>query len=400
MIHSSNWKPKIFPIDGDVTPVEIDRLQELSTSTSLNRDKIKEIGRDGVVAYRSNTPTVNLTGRQLEYGSMEFYRKLTSKGDAVTQINFTDFKTPRFDIAGYETDDNDGFVGTVWYPGCRTQSLSLNIGDPEALIERNFTFVGEDDMTFKDDNKYLIYKRFALTGGSNETVALSDPSPVTDPDNSGQYLLRVVRVRSGTATILTHGTQWSYNGSGTLTINGSSTAGDVILVWYTGSSYITGVDPFSLNNTDLAGISAESVTILLQAGNTLSRLQSVALEVNLDRFDVGEIGNKDKVQFGTRDITARVTLGRILETYTIEEVLRGKAGLSYGKIDVREFSSNFSLIIKVYSDNSKTTFKLGYKVLDLSPVTGDNSTPTDDYINRGVVLEGETGFITSIEAVL
>ncbi len=400
MIHSSYYRPKIIPVSGDIGPANIDRLQDLSASMTLNREKIREVGRDGLVDWRQNVPDGSLTARQLEYGSLDFYRKLASKGNSVTQINFSDFKTPQFDILGYKTDDNGTFLGTVMYPGYRTSGFSINIGDPEALVERNFTFVGEDEFMFDDSNKYVIHKRLTASGGADETFTINDPVPAADPDNSGQFLLRVVRVRSGTATTLIHGLEWSYDGTDTLTINGTSIAGDVIKAWYTAATYIGGEIPFTNNDADLAGISADSCSIFLESSNYLYRLQSVALEVTLDRFDIGEVGNKDKVSYGTRDIIARVTLGRILEAYTIEEILRGKAGQSYGKIDVRKFTSNLSLIIKTYSDNTKTTFKTGYKVTDLAPVGTDAGTPTDDYINRGVTIEGEIGFITSVEGVL
>ncbi len=400
MIHSSFYRPRIMPFGADIDSAEIDRLQELSATTTLNRTKIEEIGRDGLVSWRTVAPTVNLTMRQLEYGNIEFYRKLASKGDTVTQISFTDFKTPRFDIAGYKTDDSGTFLGTVWYPGQRLSSFTLNIGSPDALIERNFTTVGEDEIILENNNKYLITNRQQISAGTNSTLTISNPTPILDPDISGQFLHRVVRIRSGVATVLTPGTEWSYNGSSTLTINGTSTAGDVIRYWYSAGSYISGVNPFVDNNTDVGGIAADACSIFLQSSNYVYRLQSVSLEVTMDRFDIEEVGNKDKVAFGTRSITARVTLGRIVEAYTIEEILRGKAGLSYGKLDIRKMATGFNLIVKTYSDNTKGTFKLGYKVTDLAPVGTTSSTPTSDYIQRGATLEGEVGFITNIEAVL
>ena len=209
MIHSSYYRPNIFPINGDVDKANIDRLQELTATTTLNREKIKEIGRDGLVDWRKATPDISLSMRQLEYGSLEFYRKLTSKGDSVSTISFTDFKTPTFDIAGYKTDDAGTFTGTVYYPKCRCSGFTVNIGDPESLIDRNFTVVGEDEIILREANKYLITKRYTLSGGTDETVTISDPAPVADPDNSGQYLFRVVKVVSGTATTLVHGTGWS-----------------------------------------------------------------------------------------------------------------------------------------------------------------------------------------------
>lgn len=400
MIHSSYFRPKIMPVLADLNPVEIDRLQELSGSGTLNRTKIEEIGRDGIVDWKKSIPSVNLTLRQLEYGSMEFFRKLANKGDSVTQIDFTDFKTPKSDIACYKTDDDGTFLGTIWYPGTRVSGFSVNVGDPEALIERNFTLVGEDEVMLKDGGKYLIHKRFTATGGADETFTVNDPVPAADPDNSGQFLFKVVRVRSGTATELVHGTNWSYDGTDTLTINGTSVAGDVIKVWYSAASYVGGETPFTVNDSDLAGVSADSCDIFLVTTDRVSRLQSVSLEVSLDRYDVKEVGNKDTVAYGTRDITTRVTLGKILEDYTIEEILRGKAGQSYSKIDVREFSSNLSLIIKIYEDNSKETFKMGYKCTDLAPSGTELGTPTSDYVNRSATLEGEVGFVTTVEGVL
>ncbi len=400
MIHSSFFRPRIFPFGADVDSAEIDRLQELSSTTTLNRTRIEEIGRDGLVSWRTVNPTVNLTMRQLEYGSMEFWRKLASKGDSVTQINFTDFKTSRFDIAGYKTDDSGTFLGTVWYPGQRVSSFTINVGSPDDLIERNFNTVGEDEVILQNNNKYLIAGKQTISAGSNQTLTINNPQPVLDPDISGQFLHRVVRIRSGTATVLTPGVEWSYDGSSLLRINGTSSSGDVIRYWYSAGSYISGVNPFNNNDSDLAGIAADSCSLFLQSSNYLYRLQSASLEVNMDRFDIEEIGNKDKVAFGVRQITARVTLGRIIEAYTIEEVLRGKAGLSYGKIDVRKLSTGFNFIMKVYGDNTKASFKLGYKVTDLAPVGDTTQTPTSDYVQRGATLEGEVGFISSVEAVL
>jgi len=400
MIHSSFYRPKIIPINADLGPANIDRLQELTASTTLNREKIEEIGRDGLVDWKTSIPEVALSLRQLEYGSLEFWRKLANKGDSENQIDFTDFKTPISDIAGYKTDDTGTFLGTVWYPKTRVGGFSLTFGDPDTLIERGFSLVGESEVVLQNDNKYLIYKEFTATGGAEETHTISDPVPAADPDNSGQFLLRVVRIRSGTATILTHGTQWSYDGTDELMINGTSVAGDQINVWYSATTYIGGETPFTANDSDLAGITADSCSIYLESSNYLYRLQSCSFEVGLDRFDVKEIGNKDTVAYGTRDINVRVSLGRILEAYTMEEVLRGKAGLDYGKLDVEKFASNLNLVIKVYSDNTKKTFKIGYKVLDLAPTGTEAGTPTDDYINRGVTLEGEEGYITSVEGVL
>lgn len=401
MIHSSEFKPRIFPIYIDGDPVEIDRLQDITGGATLNRTKIEEVGRDGLVDWRKAPPAVSLTLRQLEYGNLEFFRQLANKGASVSAINFTDFKTPAVDIAGYETDDDGTFLGTVYYPGYRLSGFGLAIGNPDALVERSFTLIGEDQKDLRKSNKYLIYKRYVIsTGGNDKTISISDPTPVADPDASGRYLFKVVKSSGGTHTKLNHGTQWSYDGAGTLTINGASSAGDVIRVWYSGGSYISGEEPFVLNDADLAGITADSCTIYLESTQRIYRLQSVAIDTSFDRFDIREIGDKDTVARGVRDITHRVTLGRILEDYTPEEILRGKAGTDYGIIDIRELSDELNLVIKIYENNKKSTFKIGYKLFDLAPVGIDAGIPVNDYVSRGITLEGEIGVVTTVEGVI
>lgn len=401
MIHSSYFKPTIVPINGaDQNKAEIDRLQDMSASVTIDRSKIEEIGRKGIVDWRKGTPTVNLSLRQLEYGSLEFFRKLANLGSTVNTVDHEDFNTSQVDVSAYKTDDNGTFLGTVWYPGLRMSSFSISIGDPNALVERNFTLNCENEITLLNANKYLIYKAYTITTtGLNRTVTISDPAPVADPDDSGAFLFRVVKV-SGTTSTELNDDEWSYDGASTLTINGSSSAGDLIKVWYSAGTYISGQDPFVQNDTDQASISADSASIYLASSNYLYKLQSCSFEVALSRFDLREIGKQDVVQRGVRDTTVSVSLGRILESYTIEEVLRGKAGQSYGKIDIRELSDNFSLIIKLYSDNTKTNFLMGYKVTDLAPVGKDLRAPLNDYIQVDNRLEGEEFFITTNEASL
>ena len=240
MIHSSNYKPRIIPIYGDVGSAEIDRLQELTATTTLNRAKIEEIGRAGIVDWRKSTPAVNVSMRQLEYGNLEFHRKLANVGDTVNSIQLTDFRTSSVDIAGYKTDDSGTFLGTVYYPNLRLAGMGLSIGDPQALIERSFTMVGEQENVLLYGNKYLIHKRQTIAAGTNSTVTLSDPTPIANPDDSGAFLFKVVRMRAGVGTLLLEPGDWSYNGAGTLTINGLSVAGDIILVWYSAGSDIAG----------------------------------------------------------------------------------------------------------------------------------------------------------------
>jgi hypothetical protein len=393
MIHASSYKPKYFPFGGTGVPAEIDRLQDMRATPTLNRTKIQEIGREEIVDWKKGIPSVSLTLKQLEYGSIEFFQKLANVSSS--KVEFTDFKTSQGDIAGYKTDDSGTFLSTIWYPNLRLSNFSFNIGDPEALIERNFTLVGEDEITLQNNNKYFIYKTTSPTDGTNQTITISDPVVVTDPDNSGKYIFKVIRVRAGVTTELTYGTDWTCNGSA-ITLVGTSYASDVIKYYYSASSYISGTEPFVENNTDLAGISADSVSIyLIDSGNYLHKLQSVSGDITFTRQDNKEIGSDSVVQRGVKETVTKLTLGRLLETWTIEEVLRGVSGLNFGKIDIRKYSDNLALLVLMYSDSTKTTFKMGYKFSGLSPTEGETSITVNDYVNRNVTLEGETGYISS-----
>ena len=399
MVHSSFYQPKVFPFKGTATPTEIDRLQDMTSSATLNRTKIEEVGRDGIVGWKKGIPTTSISLRQLEYGSIEFWNQLANVPVAQTKTYFTEYKTSQVDIAGYETDDDGNFLSTIWYPNAKVSGFGLSFGDPEALIERSFTLAGEDEITLQNDNKYFIYKYASPSTGLDQSITLSvDPTVVADPDNSGSYLFKVIRVRAGVTTELVHGTDWSCDGTD-LFINGQSYATDVIKYYYSATTYTAGETPFVDNNSDLAGISCDAVSIyLVDSSNYLYRLQSVAVDTTLDRFDVKEIGNEDVVARGTRDITNRITLGRILDTWTIEEVLRGVAGLDFGKLDIRKFNDELTLLVKIFSDSDKTSFKIGYVYTGLAPTSLDAGTPLNDYVTRGTTLEGESGYVSNVEA--
>lgn len=411
MIHTSYWRPRVYPNNGDIAPAQIDRLQDLSASVALNREKIREIGRDGTVAWRKRIPTVRVTARQYEYGDIEFWQKIANVvANPATEVTLNDFKTSKTDIVGYKTDDNGTFLGSIWYPKLRTAGFGLSIGDPQAYIERNFSFVGEDEITLQDDNKYFNYQRFACSGGAPESMTINSPSPVADPDNSGQYMLKVLRVNvsDGTTDELTYttgtasGDTYAFSAPSTLTV--ATSAGDVVKAYYSAATWNAtsqGAAQFTNNDTDAGALLAEAASIYLYTGtdNYVYRLQSIGIDVTFDRADYYEIGNREVVSTGIREKTVRVTLGRILEAYTIEEVLRGKAA-GYGLINPREFGDDITLRVKCYGNHEKTSFNIGYKMTGLSPTGQDNGVPLNDYVTRGAVLEGEDLTISTEESTI
>jgi hypothetical protein len=305
------------------------------------------------------------------------------------------------DICGFCTDDNGSYTGTVWYPKLRTSGFGLNIGDPQANIERSFELVGEDENVLQGNNQYFMYKRYVAAAGTNNFTIV--PNPTLDPDASGNsgYLFRVLKVSGSTTTELVYTTDYTYNPTTyVLTVTGCALS-DVIKVYYSSDDYLSGATVFTNNDSDAGTLTADSASIYLYvaSNNYIYRLQSVAVDVSFDRTDYYEIGDDEVVSRGIREKTVRITLGRIVEAYTVEEVLRGKAA-DYGKLNTRMYGDSNTLRIKLYGNSAKTSFNLGYKFANLSPVSFDNGVPLNDYETRNAVLEGEDLTISNVEATI
>lgn len=414
MINYSNYDPVALQVTGGNAKQQINRVQEMTFSTGLNREKVKELGTDGVVGWRSLTPEVTGTLRQLENGEIDFFQALTNT--TKTTITHNDFKDSAIDILTFQTGDDAVFVGTEHYPNLRTAGLSLNIADPESSLERSFSLEGEDNIVWKGDNKYVIELIKEVSSGEAGSLDIvigsgdyaNYPAPVEDPDvESGQdpiYFVRVTRVR-GTESTNLEADDYTYT-SGTQTFNVTAEAGDVYKLIYTASSYIAGEDPFTtvrkVGTDDLASIEADSVEIYLadtSSDNKVYRLQSVGVEISFDRSDTSEIGNPEVVQRGVRETNVTVTLGRNVENYNLESILRGVAD-THGKVDARKFADDIVLIIKIYTDSTKNHFKLGYRFENLTPSTLDDTATIDEYLSRGVTLTGENFLISNVEATV
>ena len=410
MIHSSYYKPRIFPIKGDTVPSEVDRAQSIDPTVSLNREKVEEIGRDGVVGYLKKSPTVGYRLTQLEYGSLEFWQKLVNSdilgNDGETEIDISDFKTPYFDICAYLTDDDGTFTGTYYYPSLRTSGFSFSIGDPQARMERSFDFIGEGAKILKGDNLYFIYKKYTCgSGGDTEitfgTGADFEQVPVEDPNVSGSYFFRVVRVRGTASTELTLTTDYSYV-AGTLTLVSAETD-DIIKMFYSSASAPD--VQFSLNDSDASALLGDSASIYLYVPATgkpsssdyIYRLQSITLDVAFDREDIREIGNKDIVARGIKNSTITVTLGSILENFTVEEALMGS---DIDVIDVENLSDQITLLVKIFSDNTKSSFLYGFKATGLSPTELVAGASVDEYVTKGNTLEGEELIISADATII
>lgn len=386
MIHSSKYYPRIIPVSSSGTGTELHRIQGIDGNIVLREDKIYEVAREDTLGYRKIPGRANLTLRQLEYGSNAIFKAMGNV--TANKIELTDFKTSAFDIIGFMTDDDGTFLGTVWYPEMRLSGFSVNANDPEGLLERSFSVVGENPVIL--DGKYLICKEFIALGGTGEVFTITGVQPNEDPDFTGRYLFAVFQ----NGEKLTYSTDYTFAGSN-LTIVGTTVASDIIKVYYASDTFNSSESLFTLNDDDLVGIQGDSMSIELTSGEYLYRIQNCGIDVSFDRTDYTELGRRDKVQRGVRDTNVRISLQRKLEDFTIERTLRD-VDSTYGKIDVTQFLDTNTLTIKLYSDYTKDTFKMGYRFTNLACEGMDASIPLRDYLDQNLTLIGTSGFVSSV----
>ncbi len=406
--HAGYWKSKVHAYNGDVAPAEIDRLQDLRGSPTIPIDFLYEIGRKAKLGVHKRTPEVSLSMRQFEYGSLEFYRKLANKADAASgvadEVNLDDFSTSFFDIVGYEGESEEVCKASILFPKCRLNGFGLNIADPNAIIERTFDITSDNKIIWQNNNLYWIYKREIVqsgdfsSGASVEFTITSDnyPTPVIDPDNA-KYFYRILRYR-GTETTKLTSSDYTYNSVTNVVTILSCEVGDVIKFYYTASAYITGTDYHTLNDTDADALYAYNSSIYLVDGldsDYVYRMSSLGLSVSFDRVDVKELGNKETVETVIKNSTVSVTTSGLNSGYTFEEILRGKSGLSYGKIDMEKFLDSLKLIVEIYSDSDKDNFVIGYTASDLTPTSLEKGVPVQDLVTKGCTLDGDALKITT-----
>lgn len=412
-IHASKFQPRIVPIFGKGVPAEIDRAQTIEPSPALNREKENEIGRVGTVGWITKTPSVPYRLTQTEYGNFEFWRKLTNVEDSETTITQEDFVISAVDFMAFLTDSTGVFEGTWVYPNLRTTGFELNIGSPDATIERNFNLIGEQAYLLRGAAPYYIsLDKEAVNSGDN-TIDCATRAPAIDPDaavsatDAVKYIARLVRTRDGVSTELVPDVTGGYtysNATKLITVDGVE-PDDYFRVWY--ASATAPATLFTNNDVDVAGLNADVASVYLyipasgkpSVDDYLYKLQSVAITAAFTREDNKEIGNKNVVQRGIKETKLTVKLGNIMEAMTMEQVLRG-VDANYTKLDISKFSSNISLIVKIFSDNTKSTLKYGFKLDNLCPSDISQSAAKNEYVKSGATLEGEEIIISTSNAAL
>jgi hypothetical protein len=450
MIHASLYQPNIYPFAG--TPGSIARAQSIDPTANTNFQRIKEIGRLNTVGYVRKIPSVTYRMTQIEYGSFNFWQQLTNVSSGTETVTLEDFKTSAFDLAAFTTDDvGQIYRGVVLYPYMRTSGFALNIGNPEATIERTFDFIGEQAVTWSAPmlniktssmiNPYYVEVDHTCGTATEDTIDLSDWSPVQDPDvnvsdfsTAQAFIFRLLLVRDGVTYWLvpsngSDGNDYTYDSTSQIvTLTGNNytvTAEDVYKIFFITSNTISPVagssisptvngagdtifptQMFTQDNADVAGLNATSASIFMYVPGSgapnstdyLYTIQSVSVDVRFERADLKEIGNRNVAQLGINLNKVNVKIGRILQKYTIDQVLRGEAS-DYGKLDLQNYCPNLNLgvtlIIKFFSDDTKQTFLYGIMAQQLAPMDVAQGATANTYVKDNVTLDGEALVIST-----
>jgi len=396
MIHARYVKPRVFPWNNDRDPEQIDRSQDIGGDLTLNREKLYEIGREGLLGYRKGTPSFAYSMRQYEYGAMAFWYDLANKVTPVGApyyITLEDLKETKCDIAAFLTDDDSTFRGTIWFPKLRVNGFTINIADPDAIIERSFDLIGEDYKML--DGKYFSFEKATVAAPGDEDVVL-DPVPIEYALST--YIFRVLRVRAGVVSELEEGSgtnQWEFALPATVTVH-DCLVDDLVKVYYPSATAYTAT--WTDNNSDPDCLLAEYAEIYMKVGTgtRIYRLQTVGIDVAFERADYKEIGNSEVVQTGVKSKTVTVSLNRFAENFALEDILASDT--TYPFIDPRNFSDAIQLQVKIFNEKEHTTFKIGYLITGLSPTTLGTSQTIEDYQQRTNALEADNMKLSSVES--
>lgn len=404
MIRFSGVAPHMLQYETSAVAAQIDRAQSMTANKALNVEQNREIGTDGIVDSTKGIPEVSYTLTTKEPLTITTFRQFAGKTSG--SVSLSDFRTPATDIFWFLTDDDGSVTGTLWYPKLRVNGFAINISDPESQIERTFDLVGELAKDFQGAQKYLNYKIATVASGeidgnNDYEYTITDPAPVEDERNPGFYIIRATRIRSGSTTIdMDYGTadnEYDYT-NGTTTFKAYEAAvGDVYKIFYTAAALPAADSTWTENTVDPGGTPAYNISAWIGSlSSQLTRVQGITIDVALDRADEGEVGNKEKVVRGSNDETVTVTIPRKLEDFVIDEVLAGVAS-GFGHIDIDDYLSNITLIVKIYEEAAKSTFSWGMKLTNCTPPAIDDSINVQEYTDRNTVLETREMLISDVE---
>lgn len=405
--HARSVSPWFIP-NADGSPDDFHGIQTISGGATVDSEDVFVVGKEDKCGTDKDIPESTISLTQLERGEIQTYLTLANlDAEPGAGLTLSNFKNSLLDVVLYEKEEFNGTLEqTFWFPKMAIESIGLDIADQEARLERSFDLTGDNELQLNYNNKFLIHVENTAPSGTSGSyiINVSDPVPIADPNNSGKFILRIDRLRSGTLTQdLVEGTDFTYNsGSQDITIT-SALTGDLYHIYYSASSFGTGGDPTTVDADSTCFIKADSVTVLLSDGTTeveLDLLTSLSIDASFTRIDESVIGNDQKIIKEVQESTVDVSLSGRLKDSTIAEAFMAELGNSHGISDVSKFLDTVRLTVKVYSDSDKGTFLIGYQVDNLSFSDDSQDFTANDFGTLDVSASSDNLLITTTEGNL
>lgn len=371
--HAKSVSPWFIPNNGGSAD-DFHGISDIKYGVTQASDDVFVVGKEKKCGTDKKIPEAKVSFPQYERGQIQTYLTLANlAAEPGAGIDLADFSSSKTDVVLYERDDFSGNLEqSIWVPKAVIDSIELNIADPEAKIERTVNLSADTKIELQYGNKYLIHKGPIAGTATTTVVSLADPLPVENPNVSGEYALRVDRTRSGETSTL-DSSEYSYSPTD-LTITGSQ-VGDVYNVYYSAASFGTAGDPTTVDSGNPCFLKAKNVKVTLNDGtNTveLDLLTSLTITATLNRISESVIGNKEKILKEVQDNSVAIKLTGRVKDSSIAEVFMNKATQNWGINQVDLYNDNVILTVKIYSDDAKTNFVIGYEVSAIA-FTDDNS---------------------------
>jgi hypothetical protein len=366
--HASAFKPISVAERAAISIDNWDRAQTFSVSVNQPQENLYEIGRLAKMVTDKEKLEVSVSITQFEYGTLDSFLQLAGLTAMPSGgLTLSDFDSARTDfINPGKTEFGGTLEQTIWCERLSVDSIGLNINADERL-ERTFELSGNFCKIARGDNKCVIFKSFDIGSGvsGEETLDVSDPAPVVNPNKAGEYILKVFRIRDGVATELEVTTDYTYSDAAEEITILAAEEDDHIRVWYTAATYGSAGDPQALNDVDDYFLGAENVSVFVDDGTNdpieLDKLTALSLSATLNRITEGAIGSNEDIFNDVENYEVTVGLDGFTKNYPIQEALMTQAGQSWGIIDYNQLNP-VTVLIKVFETADKDTFKIGFKI--------------------------------------
>lgn len=404
--HSRSIAPWFIPNKGGSAD-DFHGLTDVGADPSVASEDVFVVGRKTKCGTDKDTPEVTVPLTQLERGEVDTYLTLANiSAEPSGGFDALDFNSSLTDVVYYLKDEFNGSVtASIWMPKCAVNSLSLNIDDPEARITRDIELSGDDRRVLLGDNKFLIHKQNTAPSGTSGaySIDVSDPAPVEDPNNSGSFILRVDRTRSGETTTLIAGTDYTYDLGNTEVDITSASTDDVYNIYYSASSFGTAGDPTSVDSDSTCFLKAENVTILISDGTNeveMDRLTSLTFSVTFNRIDESVLGNDERVLREVSDTPVTVDTSGRIKNWKGEKAFMNQITEDNVISSVKLFNDNVRVTVKIHDNADKDTFLIGYQVDNLSFTDGSFTSSANEFGTVDISAQSDDFKITTTEADL